>query len=60
MVTGNLYKNDLTTGATTSVGATSAAVLPAGCTVRGKPDRIGKHALLHDWLQRGELQYSYG
>jgi hypothetical protein len=32
-VTGNLYSINLTTGATTSVGATSAAVLPPGCMV---------------------------
>jgi hypothetical protein len=32
-VTGNLYLIILATGATTSVGPTSAAVLPAGCTV---------------------------
>jgi hypothetical protein len=34
-VTGNLYKIDLTTGATTQVGAvpTGAAVLPAGCNL---------------------------
>jgi hypothetical protein len=32
-VTGNLYSISLTTGATTLVGPTSAAVLPAGCTV---------------------------
>jgi len=32
-VTGNLYSINLATGATTLVGPTSAAVLPAGCTV---------------------------
>ena len=33
MVTGSLYSINLATGVTTSVGTTSAAVLPAGCTV---------------------------